>query len=324
MNPVLRKDLLGLLRLKRVAAIQVLFVATLAAMVMFTWPQGGILSVAAQGKDQLLMGLVIGQLVLLVLFVPGIAAVALTGEKEQNTLEMLYASRLTPSQIIWGKILGSISFPILLLVSGLPFLALLHWRGAVDAPKLGWAYVILVLAAVMLAMVSLTISALCKQSATALVFAYVGVLVVCGGTLVPAAIMLEGQSGLPARVLHYGRSLSPVAAALSLLRPGVTDLGGEMHQLLSSWRVFVPAAVAIILGCFAVLVAVLRRPPVSPDAFGAPIGGNEDERTFGRKVMYLIDPRKKRKPFGSRNPLIAKEARTNNLRSGRWMIRTFY
>ncbi|MGH7215427.1 MAG: ABC transporter permease, partial [Tepidisphaeraceae bacterium] len=44
----------------------------------------------------------------------------------------------------------------------------------------------------------------------------------------------------------------------------------------------------------------------------------------GRKVMYLIDPRKKRKPFGSRNPLIAKEARTNNLRSGRWMIRTFY
>src|SRR2546423_755756 len=41
MNPVLQKDLLGLLRLKRVAAVQVLFVAVLAGSGVGRVPQGG-------------------------------------------------------------------------------------------------------------------------------------------------------------------------------------------------------------------------------------------------------------------------------------------
>jgi hypothetical protein len=41
-------------------------------------------------------------------------------------------------------------------------------------------------------------------------------------------------------------------------------------------------------------------------------------------MMFLIDPGKPRKPIGRLNPLIVHEARTNRLRSGRWMIRTFY
>src|SRR5687767_15059265 len=103
MNPVLQKDLLGLLRLKRVAAVQILFVAVLALMVLGSWPQGGVLegsvetagaSNVVRGGDRFLLGLTIGQIVLLVLFVPGVAAVAVSGEREQNTLEMLYASRL--------------------------------------------------------------------------------------------------------------------------------------------------------------------------------------------------------------------------------------
>src|SRR5687768_17934290 len=109
MNPILRKDLLGVLRLRRVAAIQVAFVAVLSVLVLATWPQGGMLSMAAQGRDDLLTGLVVAQLVLFVLFVPGLAAVSLTGEKEQNTLEMLYATRLSPMEIIVGKVLAAVA-----------------------------------------------------------------------------------------------------------------------------------------------------------------------------------------------------------------------
>ena len=97
MNPVLQKDLLALLRLKRVAAVQLLFVAVLAVMVLGSWPQGGVLeTTAVRSGDRFLIGLTLGQIVLLVLFVPGMAAVAVSGEREQNTLEMLYASRLRP------------------------------------------------------------------------------------------------------------------------------------------------------------------------------------------------------------------------------------
>src|SRR3954462_9685165 len=190
MNPVLQKDLLGLLRLKRVAAVQLVFVAVLAVMVLGSWPQGGVLEASgdlsaasnvARGGDRFLLGLTLGQIVLLVLFVPGVAAVAVSGEREQNTLEMLYASRLKPGQIIGGKVAVAIGYPLLLLVMALPFVALLNWRGDVRAGDLFWAYGILLLTAVFLALVSLAVSAFSKQSATALVISYAIVLILCGG-----------------------------------------------------------------------------------------------------------------------------------------------
>ena len=119
--------------------------------------------------DRFLLGLTLGQIVLLVLFVPGVAAVAVSGEREQNTLEMLYASRLQPGQIIAGKVGVAVGYPLLLLVMALPFVALLNWRGDVRGADLLWAYAILLVTAVFLAVVSLAVSAWSKQSATALV-----------------------------------------------------------------------------------------------------------------------------------------------------------
>src|SRR5437763_5825430 len=199
MNPVLQKDLLGLLRLKRVAAVQALFVAVLAVMVLGSWPQGGVAEGGAQlsgqnvirSSDRFLLGLTLGQIVLLVLFVPGVAAVAVSGEREQNTLEMLYASRLKPAQIIAGKVAVAVGYPLLLLLVALPFVALLNWRGDVRGGDLLWAYMILLVTAVFLALLSLAVSAWSRQSATALVISYAIVLVLCGGLLVPAAIMLD-------------------------------------------------------------------------------------------------------------------------------------
>src|SRR4051812_43222265 len=249
MNPVLQKDLLALLRLKRVAAVQLLFVAVLALMVLGTWPQQGVLEGSAQlsshavtrSADRFLLGLTLGQIVLLVLFVPGVAAVSVSGEREQNTLEMLYASRLKPRQIIAGKIGVAVGYPLLLLLMALPFVALLNWRGDVRAGDLCSAYLILLVTAVLIAILSLAVSAWCKQSSTALVVSYAIVLVLCGGLLVPAAIMLDSAQGLTADVLHYARSLSPVAAALSLLQPQ-SNFSGSDRGLTPLWQVFLPLA----------------------------------------------------------------------------------
>jgi ABC-type transport system involved in multi-copper enzyme maturation permease subunit len=353
MNPVLQKDLLGLLRLKRVAAVQVVFVAVLALLVLGSWPQEGVvgstLSSEIGGREQtagvgdsralvqledrgtagivrnadrFLLGLTLGQIVLLVLFVPGMAAVAVSGEREQNTLEMLYASRLKPGEIIAGKVAVAIGYPLLLLLTALPFLALLNWRGDVRGSDLLWSYMIIVVTAVFLALVSLAVSAWSRQSATALVISYTVVLIVCGGVLVPGAIMLDSAQGPAAQVLHYTRALSPVAAALSLLRPQ-SNFSGAERGMTPIWQVFLPLAGAVIVACFAALVVRLRKAPSSSEGFGA-VGAAEAERSLARRVLFLIDPKKTPKPFGSWNPLIARERRTGSLRSGRWMIRIFY
>jgi ABC-type transport system involved in multi-copper enzyme maturation permease subunit len=333
MNPVLHKDLVGLLRLKRVAAIQVGFVAVLALLVLGTWPQSGLVSgTVAIGKatgvsrlsDSLMLAMVLGQLVLLVLLVPGMAAVAVTSEREGGTLEMLYASRLSPLNIIMGKLGLAIAYPLLLLVSGLPFVALLAWRGELRTDQLLLSYGVLALSAIYLTILSLGISAVCRQGATAMVIAYLLVLITCGGVLVPGAIMLAGAQGDTAMLLHYVRGVSPVAAILSILSPRMGDMGGIERHMMPLWMTFIPFASAVSLAAVALIGAKLHKAPSTMEGFGAKVSGSIARRSWFRRFFFLIDPTKKRQPLGRGNPVMAKERRTSNLRSGVWMIRIFY
>lgn len=336
MNPVLKKDFLGLLRQRRTAAMQIVFLATLSVLVLATWPQQGVVSLASRGQDSLLFGLILAQLILLVLFVPGVASISITSEREQGTLEMLYASRLSAWELIVGKVLAAIGYPGLLLLSGLPFVAMLSYRGVVDLQGLMWVYLVLGVTAVMLAVLSLAISALSRQSSTALIASYVAVMTICGGVLVPAAIMLASSGGFAAQVLHNTRSISPIAAILSLLRPGLAEFGGRegginsstgemIEGLMPAWKLFLPFAGGVIVLCLGILVVVLRRAPAHRESVRS-VSGSESSsrRSLARRLLFLIDPDRQRKPFGQFNPLISKEARTNHLGSGEWMLRIFY
>src|SRR5947208_238754 len=163
--------------------------------------------------------------------------------------------------------------------------AVLNWRGDVRGGDLLWAYVILLVTAVLLAIVSLAVSAWSRQSATALVISYAVVLILSGGVLVPAAIMLDSAQGMIAQLLHYARALSPVAAALSLLQPQ-SNFSGADRGLTPIWQVFLPLAALTCVGCFVALVAKLSRAPSSSEAFGA-AGAADAERTLARKLLFL-------------------------------------
>lgn len=307
MNPVLKKDLLLLLRLRRITAIQICFVALLAALVLIAWPQGGLLTISASRQDDLLLGIMLGQLIVLILAVPGVAAVSLTSELESNTLEMLYTSRLSAAQIVLGKVLSAIAFPLLLLLSGLPFTGLLVFRGAVDLDLLAVGYFVLLVTAILLAVLSLTVSSLCRQTGAALVTAYLLALTLCGGVLVPAGILLEVLGGPLATLVHGLRACSPIAAMLSLLRPGMPgDFDGSSKGNYPSHQIFFVIAAVLVVACVGLLMKRLARPPAESQA------GSKDHST------------KPRKPFGSGNPLLGKEARTSKLRSGTGLLRIVY
>jgi hypothetical protein len=133
-------------------------------------------------------------------------------------------------------------------------------------------------------------------------------------------------SGPLAVILHYARSLSPVAAALSVLRPDFGDalFGGRAEDgLLPIWQIFFPLAGLTIIACFFALVTNLRKPPAEKQQHVDALIAGQD-RSLVRKVVFLIDDRKQRKPLGSLNPIAGKERRTHSIRGGRWMIRTFY
>ena len=99
-NPVLQRELLVNLRMKRAFVLLFLFVALLGAMVYYAWPQDEALDMVNPQASIRLVGLFfLGQYVLASLMAPTFAAGAITGEKERKTYEMLLASPLRPGEV---------------------------------------------------------------------------------------------------------------------------------------------------------------------------------------------------------------------------------
>jgi len=81
----------------------------------------------------------------LILFViPAYTASAISGERERQTLEILLTTSMKPIQIIWGKLLSSISTVLLLVISSVPVLSLVFSIGGVSVGDL-MKYVLLVI-----------------------------------------------------------------------------------------------------------------------------------------------------------------------------------
>lgn len=320
-NPVLRKEILSLVRLPRTVAMQLICIGMLGIIVLATWPQQGVVSLETRSRDNLAMWLLLGQLAVVILFVPGTAAIAICSEREGNSLEMLYASRLTGFQITTGKLMASLAWPLILLLSAAPFMAMAYHRGGIDLSHMLIGYAVLLASAVLVATVSLTVSAWSSQSGTALVVSYALVLLICGIVLVPAALMLDTLEGESAWVMHGVRSVSPVAALFSLLRPGVGDFGGESHGFSPAWQIFFPSAGAMVVLSAATLSYKLSIPPLQSIRS---LGSRQRKRSSIRRMMFLLDDTRERKPLGTFNPLIGKERRCSQLRSGSWLIRVFY
>ena len=245
-NPVFSKDLRGLLRLKTLAAIQIIYFLAVAALV----------KTAPIDKTHLLLtGLILSQLALFALVIPALASATLTVEKEGDTLEMLTASRLTSWQILYGKALAAASFPAILIFCSCPFVIFIARRAGFDPAAIGLIYGILILAAAMIALICLTASIFCRQAATALVVGYLLTILICAGALAASTAGFDGP------ITHQVTAISPVAAELSILRPDLPeDYSGVQSNRAPAHLLFLPISLAIIVVSIGLAVLRLDRP----------------------------------------------------------------
>jgi ABC-type Na+ efflux pump permease subunit len=304
-----------------VAIVQALFVTVLGIGVIACWPQEGIVSVATRANDNLFDTLMLGQLVFLLLFVPGAAAVSLVSEIEVETFELLRASRLRPMEILFGKIAGAGVFPIILLLSALPFVGLLALRGACSLEELFKAYATLIVAAVYLSTMALAVSSYFRSTSSALVAVYLAVMCLCVAPLIPGAILLGSSSGAIAAGLHYARGLSPVAAMLALLRPDWGDFDGRAHSLASLWQTNLALSSFVIVVSTILLAWRLSRINSNLEQNDAPAS---TDMPMWRRLLFRRPSSRPRRPIGTANPLLINEGRINAARSGVWCVRLFY
>lgn len=119
----------------------------------------------------------------LVLFtVPALTAGSISGEREKQTLDILLTSKLTPLQIIFGKLASSISIMILLAFSSLPIISLVFSIGGVTFFDLLKFMVLIIITAIYIGSIGIFFSCLFKKTTAATVSTYGALLFLVLGT----------------------------------------------------------------------------------------------------------------------------------------------
>ena len=128
------------------------------------------------------------------LMAPTFAAGSITGEKERKTYELLLASPLRPSTILVGKLLSSLSYLVILIVSSLPLMILCYLLGGLLLSEITRSYLVLILAAGTFGLVSVACSSYFRRTSSALVVSYLVIL-----PLAVLCVVLTGTDNVVAR-----------------------------------------------------------------------------------------------------------------------------
>jgi hypothetical protein len=135
LNPIIVKELRSRMRGARAFAIltasltlmggfgYALYRMTLAATQYTSSP------ISPQVGQMLFTGLAFMELMIIAAVTPSITAGEISGEKEKQTYEMLLTTPLSPSKILWGKLVASMSYVFLLVFAAVPMASLVFIFG---------------------------------------------------------------------------------------------------------------------------------------------------------------------------------------------------
>lgn len=284
---VMSKDLRLRMRGWRWAGVATLYVAILA-IVAATFllqrysPTSGQPAAAGIRLFQLLS---IFQLLLIVFVTPASVAGAVSSERQHRTWDLLVASRVRPSEIVWGKLLAGIAFNLVLIGASLPVFSLAFLFGGLAPPDLVPAFAVFLATVLLFGATSLTVSALtARVSVSYMISMLVALALSVGISVVALYVQAPGQPGVltlgsilfqstnPPALLTPLSQLDPLVALLSALpsESGGTllgPLGTVDHAFGLPWQLPLWGAYTIVAALVSLVVNL-----VTIRLVGHPIG----------------------------------------------------
>lgn len=246
MNPVLVRELKERFRGRWSPVFFTLWIAIIVSIGYFSYVVGSVYvssssgfffggaSVLATATLGRLMFEVISIVILsAVLFVvPGIAALAIVGERERLTLPLLQVSQLRPHQIVFGKLGSSLAYVVLLVVAVAPILTVPMLIGGVTFSDVLMAFATILATAFVLGSLALWSSARARSIRGAVAASYLWSFAIGVATLMflAAEILLLKPSqfdtwGPEGREL-YSAWANPYIALVSAVNEPVTSRAG--------------------------------------------------------------------------------------------------
>ncbi len=322
MNPIIRRELLELLRTRRALALQLSLALLCALLVLLRWPTAAKADLSGARSVEVLRVFGYGLLAGILLLVPAFPATSLVREKIKGTLALLLNSPMRPWSIYLGKLGGVLGFTAILLVMTMPAAAACYaLGGAGSRGGILTLYAVLALAAVQLATLGLWVSCNSRSSDGALRGTYALVLVVCVLTLGPYEL-LRGQSSLQAEFASWLRCLSPVPALMAVLGQGDVGSHGMSAGFSAVGRYALLASIFSLICAAATIARLNHRLLDRARSAGVMTQDRRVEQRIFRRLLFLVDPQRRSGSVSLWiNPVMVKEFRSRRFGRSHWMLR---
>lgn len=277
-NPVLRNESKISVRSIKFTLMIFAYIAVLsvAVMICYSSVNEAIFSNGLYLESSKLFYVVmaLGQAILLLFIVPALSSTAICSEREKQTLDILLSSKLTPFQIIIGKVSASSLRVIILIISTMPLYAIGAIIGVVKISNILSLIVFFIVNTIFVSSIGVFVSTYIKTSkvSTALsyalvLFIYIGIIVITWAILMITVYKMSMSGNTLTTVPKASPIvyLSPVVGFVSLLLNQV-GLGIEFSSMFSEFGIsmhseYISIVVQLVLsGLFIYLASVKLNP----------------------------------------------------------------
>ena len=289
-NPVVGRELTERLRGLRafVALSSFVLLLTLTAFLVFEGSgaaNDGDLSARTSVGRLVFESVLLIMTALVLFFVPGLAAGAIAGERERQTLATLQVTLLRPRSILAGKVVATLAYLLLLVIAALPVLAVAWMLGGIRVIDIVRGVVGVVAVALLLATMVVAVSAFAKrvQTATILAFGFTALLLITGPLLYGIGAVLDARTegrGDDVAAPAFLLTMNPVALVADVGGARTEGFGGPLSGIRD---LLLDAKEENDRRWFALF------PATDGDDFDAPFGaGIADERDGGGAPIWLL------------------------------------
>ncbi|MBU3134817.1 ABC transporter permease [Clostridium gasigenes] len=273
-NPVLRNESKLAARTPKFTILLFIYIAILSAGVLVfynlyseTFYANGL---DLQSSVMLYFGMAIGQAVLLMFIVPALTSTAICSEREKQTLDMLLSSKLTPFQIIIGKLSSSSIKVIMLIICTMPIYVICGLTGGIRISNIIQLIMFFAVTTIFVGSIGVFISTYTKTSKVATALTYAIVLFIFIGTLIIAFIILrvEGMKGNGADPgIPWIVYLSPATGFMSMLSNQIGMLGQMGYMMtnmdISKYTEYISIAIQLGLSVIFIYLSVIKLNPLN-------------------------------------------------------------
>ena len=207
------------------------------------------------------------EFVMILLIVPALTSGSISGERERQTLNLLLTTRMTPADMVVGKLMASLSTMILLIVSGFPVLALVFIYGGVTVKDIVLLLLTFVSTAVLSGSVGICCSSVFKKSTIATVVSYCVMAALVLGTAATArAAAASGPSFSDWLLLvnpaaPFGAVMGKQMGSARRLSVFETWTGGSFQRLTAGGWLWLSLVVQLLLAGVCLYTAISQVNP---------------------------------------------------------------